>query len=605
MLQDRPNRQRPILPPKSLISSEKLTQMSQLYLRLRWNGRMLLHTLIDSENFRSHNEFYAYLLIRLYHPEASEFLISLADELCSNYMNGDIDEDQIWQYMEKLNSYLMHRHGILNDPFFLNAFANEFSCDKPINKITDLVVALNQLSAGSAYRSSSDEVLFWDFVFGETVTQELFETYNDYLTKLADYVCCQNNQLLTLSSMVHPSVYLDSLTASSMISEVVLPVTCDVTGPLVVDSSLQFAPVATSPSSSVPVLSTGHLPLIDTDEMEKVDVIVPSIPKTSLELAEPPDTFREQIEFYGDFSHHPNVGEPNLGTLCYRECSICDCKINLLLFTGQLQPVHEESLIKTINSAKYLYFTKPSSSELLEELSALNHTLGCLLRELDHSNPVRRDATWMRLNDPSEHPVKSKSPIPYIEMKFPSSTLMYSHDFQSSEKFFSYMVNLLQQPSSGNFLRSRADTLVSLHTTYTSTGDLVTYELLGKSLEADNSYLRYRESYLGTLVPYESCVTTSYDTLYAIMVALNQPSSSTKERDASDQLINLKYLCDRTIWPYLCPVTLDTFNRRVDNLKKYLQQKHLKLFPCTPSATNIDATIESWLHYLCPLKKLL
>ena len=80
--------------------------------------------------------------------------------------------------------------------------------------------------------------------------------------------------------MVHPSVYLDTLTASSMISEVVLPVTCDVTGPLVVDSSLQFAPVATSPSSSVPVFSTGRLPLIDTDEMEKVErplVVDPSL----------------------------------------------------------------------------------------------------------------------------------------------------------------------------------------------------------------------------------------------------------------------------------------------------------------------------------------
>ena len=164
---------------------------------LEWKD--VVDTLIDSENFRSHNEFYAYLLIRLYHPEASEFLISLADELCSNYMNGDIDEDQIWQYMEKLNSYLIHRHGILYNPLFLNAFANEFSCDKPINKPSDLVVALNQVSAGSAYRSSSDEVLFWDFVFGETFTQELFETYNDYLIKLADYVCCQNNQLLTSS----------------------------------------------------------------------------------------------------------------------------------------------------------------------------------------------------------------------------------------------------------------------------------------------------------------------------------------------------------------------------------------------------------------------
>ena len=60
---------------------------------LEWKD--VVDTLIDSENFRSHKEFSAYLLIRLYHPEASEFLISLADELCSNYMNGDIDEDQI------------------------------------------------------------------------------------------------------------------------------------------------------------------------------------------------------------------------------------------------------------------------------------------------------------------------------------------------------------------------------------------------------------------------------------------------------------------------------------------------------------------------------
>ena len=104
----------------------------------------------------------------------------------------------------------MYRNGYLTDPFFIND-SKEFCRD---NKVTDLVVALNQPSAGAAYKSSSDELLFWNHLFGETDTHELSETYDDYLDKLTEYFYCQNNQLLTLPSMVHPSVYLDTLTAS-------------------------------------------------------------------------------------------------------------------------------------------------------------------------------------------------------------------------------------------------------------------------------------------------------------------------------------------------------------------------------------------------------
>ena len=234
---------------------------------------------IENGNFNNLEEFYTYLYIRLNHPEASEFLLSLGSNLYSRYVDNSLDDNgilRLWRYMEKLNSYLMYRNGYLTDPFFIND-SKEFCRDKPFNEVTDLVVALNQPSAGAAYKSSSDELLFWNHVFGETETHELSETYDDYLDKLTEYFYCQNNQLLTLPSMVHPSVYLDTLTASL---ETLNDVNED-DDVISISSPLPALSVLSS-SSSLPVFSFCAVP---SSIVPVISAIVPVISPCSSDLS--------------------------------------------------------------------------------------------------------------------------------------------------------------------------------------------------------------------------------------------------------------------------------------------------------------------------------